>query len=86
MALTAYGCQRGREKMGGGNADTARSQPSAGRRERQRRYAPQLRPELLHRLYLLSEQEGRPMTELLNEALEQFLFSLEGQGEREWSM
>ena len=31
----------------------------------------------LHRLYLLSRQVGRPMTGLLNEALEQFLFDAE---------
>ncbi len=68
--------------MANGNAGTARSQPNAGRRERQRRYAPQLRPELLHRLYLLSEQDGRPMTKLLNEALEQYLFKLEASDER----
>jgi predicted DNA-binding protein len=37
----------------------------------------------LHRLYLLSEQAGRPMTKLLNEALEQFLFDQEATDERE---
>ena len=63
--------------MAYGNAAIARSQPTAGRKERRRRYAPQLRPDLLHRLYLLSERENRPMTRLLNEALEQFLFNLE---------
>ena len=63
--------------MAYGNAAIARSQPSAGRKERPRRYAPQLRPDLLHRLYLLSKQANRPMTKLLNDALEQFLFNLE---------
>ncbi len=69
--------------MVSGSADTVRSRPNAGRKERRRRYAPQLRPELLHRLYLLSEQAGRPMTKLLNEALEQFLFDQEASDERE---
>jgi len=36
----------------------------------------------LHRLYLLAKQDGRPMTKLLNEALEQFLFNLEVSGGR----
>ena len=64
--------------MAYGNAATVRSKPTAGRKERPRRYAPQLRLDLLHRLYLLSERENRPMTRLLNEALEQFLFKWEG--------
>ncbi len=69
--------------MANGSADTVPLQPTAGRKERRRRYAPQLRPELLHRLYLLSEQANRPMTKLLNEALEQFLFDQEASDERE---
>jgi len=63
--------------MAYGNAATVRSKPTAGRKECRRRYAPQLRPDLLHRLYLLAKQANRPMTKLLNDALEQFLFKLE---------
>ena len=65
-----------------GSADTVHSRQTAGRRERPKRYAPQLRPDLLHRLYLLAKQDGRPMTKLLNVALEQFLLDVEADDER----
>ena len=75
--------RKGQEKMDYGSADTIPLRPTVGRKERRRRYAPQLGPDLLHRLYLLSQQANRPMTKLLNEALEQFLFKLEVSDERE---
>lgn len=36
-------------------------------------YQPQLPPDLIHRLWLLGQASGKPMTKLLAEALEGFL-------------
>ena len=36
-------------------------------------YQPTLRPDQVHALYLLKEQQRRPMTKLLREAVGQFL-------------
>ena len=36
-------------------------------------YQPTLRPDQIHALYLLKQQQRRPMTKLLREAVDQFL-------------
>jgi hypothetical protein len=48
-----------------------------GRTGYRSRYTPQLRPDLLHRLWEMKQKMGIPMTKLLDQAVEGFLFRLE---------
>ena len=58
--------------MGNGSATPVRSPRSVGRKG-YRRYAPQIDPELLHRLWEAKEKTGTPITQLVDQAVRKFL-------------